>query len=157
MDLEPKRRRFLELAGTGMTLSLAGCSAPSPSGTRAATEEIGERVTVTLALEIDQQALQNVRRRLTQKLQNGTINRTEAQKQFYAAEENLLKEAASAFRDRIAGLDSIAVTKSAPRIGVLLVSGTPAALIETLSYQEVRGLFPEGTFQRAVEQVGDGD
>lgn len=154
MELEPKRRRFLELAGTGLTLSLAGCSAPSPSDGQAATDgTVGQTATVTLALEIDQQALQDVQSRLTQELQNGTVNRSEAQEELYAAEADLLAEAAATFRDRIADREAISVADSAEQIGVLLLSGTPTALIETLTYPEVRGLFSEATFQQALAQV----
>lgn len=157
MDLEPNRRRFLATAGTGLTLSLAGCSAPTPDDGQPATEASdGERMTVTLALEIDQQALQDVQQNLTQELENGTVNRTEAQEQLQAAEVEMLGAAAADFQDRIADRDTISVTDTAEQIGVLLVSGTPAALIETLSYEEVRGLVGAETFQQAIARA-EGD
>lgn len=153
MDLVTKRRRFLELAGTGGALALAGCTAPTPEGNLADSEtDLDEMATVTVALEVDQDALQTAREELVSQIENGTVNQTEAQEQFYATEADLLSKAATSFQERAAENEALSVKNSAAEIGVLLVSGTPTALIESLGRTEVRGLFTEETFEQALAQ-----
>ncbi|AOW80387.1 hypothetical protein HTSR_1209 [Halodesulfurarchaeum formicicum] len=154
MELRTNRRRFLQTAGTGLTLSIAGCSAPAPSSGQAATDEQGDgSATVTIALEIDQETLQEKQNSLTEQLQNGSLNQTEARQQLYAAERELLGEAAATLEDRIASDERISVAESAEEMGVLLVTGSADALIRTLGYPEVRGLFPETTYEDALAQL----
>jgi hypothetical protein len=153
MELTTDRRRFLQLAGTGGTLALAGCSAPSPGGALEATgDSVTETATVTVALEIDEEALQTARQDLVSKIQNGTLNQTQAQEQLYATERELLADAATAFRERVDGTETLTVEDAATDIGVFLVSGTPAALIESIGRPEVRGLFSQATFEQALAQ-----
>lgn len=153
MELDTNRRRFLELAGTGGVLSLAGCSAPMPDTTVENTGDgPAETATVTVALEIDEEALQAAREDLVTKIQNGTINQTAAQEQLYTTERELLAEAASTFRDHLETTEALSEENAATEIGVLLVSGTPAALIDSIARPEVRGLFSAETFEQALAQ-----
>ncbi|MGM0371371.1 MAG: hypothetical protein ACQEQJ_02565 [Halobacteriota archaeon] len=157
MELRSNRRRFLQTAGASLTLSIAGCSAPAPSDGQAATGEQSEgAVTVTLALEIDQKPLQEKQNSLTEQLQNGSLNQTEARQQLYAAEQELLGEAAAAFEDRIASDERLSVAENAEEMGVLLVTGSAEGLIQTLGYPEVRGLLPEAAFEDALAQADGG-
>lgn len=153
MDLHTNRRRFLQLAGTSAALSLAGCSAPTPDGTLADSDGNGAQIaTVTVALEIDQEALQTAREDLVAKVQNGTLNQTEAQEELYATEAELLSDAAATFEERAGNSETLTIEETASEIGVLLVSGTPAQLIESIGHPEVRGLFSAETFEQALAQ-----
>lgn len=153
MNLDTNRRRFLQLAGTGGTLALAGCTAPTPDETlENSSNDLGETATVTVALEIDQAALDAARKDLVAKIQNGTLNQTEAQEQLYTVETNLLAEAATTFRERVEARETLSVENAAEEIGVFLVSGTPAALIDSIGRPEVRGLFSAETFEQALAQ-----
>lgn len=153
MDLRSDRRRFLKLAGSGATLSLAGCTAPAPG------EDLGNsnggpesRATVTVALEIDQEKLASAREELVSQIQNGSLNQSEAQTQLFEIESELLTEAASTFEERVQSSDALSIEKQATEIGVLLVAGTPAALIQSISRPEVRGLFSAETYEQALAQ-----
>lgn len=157
MDLRSDRRRFLELAGAGATLTLAGCTAPSPGETLAESDEGPESMaTVTVALEIDQEELASVREKLVTEIQNGTLNESAAQTQLYETEAELLSEAASTFEERTRSSESLSIEKQATEIGVLLVSGTPTALVQSISQPEVRGLFSADTYEQALAQQNEG-
>ncbi|MFB6195264.1 MAG: hypothetical protein ABEI80_03770 [Haloplanus sp.] len=141
------RRRFLQLAGTGTALSLAGCNAP------ASHEGGGETATVTLAVQPDQQSLQELQSELRSKVQAGELSRMEAQAEFRSRRIQLTREAVDAFRNRTGNV-SITVDDTVAEFGVLLVSGEPAALISVLSYDEVSGIFPASAFEEARNQAG---
>ena len=97
MDFDTGRRRFLELAGTGTALSLAGCSAlqddaaPQTTAETATTagSEGGTR-RVTVALQADQQALQRRQQEISSELRAGNLTRSEAQQQYQATQQELL-------------------------------------------------------------------
>jgi len=154
MDFVTERRRFLQMAGAGATVSLAGCSSLQNDGVQSDsdTTQAGETPTVTLLLEIDRMALQQVQAELQQKLQNGTINQTEAQQQFRTAQTELIGAAIEAFREEVRDDDSITIEETANQLGILLVTGSPASLIGTLEMSDVRGLLPEATFEEAQSQ-----
>lgn len=158
MEFDTERRRFLTLAGTGASLSIAGCASLQDGGPQAeddgTTGEIGETATVTVALEIDREALRQLQAELGQQLQNGTINQTEAQQELRRAQAELIADAIESYRNRISDDDSITIDETADQLGIMLVTGTPRALIGTLSTAEVRGLLPEGTFAEAQSQSG---
>ncbi|MFB6085556.1 MAG: hypothetical protein ABEJ84_01905 [Halodesulfurarchaeum sp.] len=153
MNLDTNRRRFLQLAGSGGALSLAGCSAPVPGSTLDETgEHVDGRATVTVALEIDEEALQQAREDLVAQIRNGTINQTAAQERLYETERELLAEAAASFRDHLEATAALSEENAAVKIGVFLITGTPTALIDSIGRPEVRGLFSAETFQQALAQ-----
>lgn len=158
MDIDTERRRFLTLAGTGASVSIAGCASLENGGPQAEDDgtngEIGDTATVTLALAIDQEALRELQAELGQQLQNGTINQTEAQQQLREAQQEMIAETIDSFSQRAADTDSLTIDETAEQLGIMLVSGTPKALIGTLSSDEVRGLLPEATFSEAQSQSG---
>ncbi len=158
MDFDTDRRRFLALAGTGASLSVAGCASLQDDGPQAEDDgtnaEIGDTATVTLALEIDQEALRQLQAELGQQLQNGTINQTEAQEELRRAQAELIADTIESYRERVSDDDSITIDETAQQLGIMLVTGTPRALIGTLSTQEVRGILPEATFAEAQSQSG---
>ncbi|MFB6103104.1 MAG: hypothetical protein ABEJ73_11135 [Haloplanus sp.] len=146
------RRRFLQLAGTGTTLSLAGCSAFS---NHEGGSGGGEETTVTLAVQPDQQSLQELQSEIQSRVQSGELDRRQAQAEFRQRRIELTTDAVDTFQNRT-GNTSVTVDNTIAEFGVLLVTGSPAALIETLSYEEVSGLFPAATFEEAQAQSGGG-
>lgn len=156
------RRRFLQLAGTGTAASLAGCSALSnhEGGDGGSGSESGDGsggstapTTVTLAVQPDQQSLQELQSELQSEVQSGELDPRQAQAEFRRRRTELTRNAVGAFRNRTGNV-SVSVDDSVAEFGVLLVSGDPAALIETLAFEEVSGLFPAATFEQAKAQAG---
>lgn len=147
------RRRFLQLAGTGTAASMAGCSALSNHN--GAGGDGSEPATVTLAVQPDQQSLQELQSEIQSRVQSGELDRMQAQQAFQRRRAELTRTAVDAFRNRTGNV-SVNVDDAVARFGVLRVSGDPAALIETLSFEEVSGLFPAATFEQARAQAGTG-
>jgi hypothetical protein len=161
MDFETDRRRFLELAGTGTALSLAGCSALQDDAvsqtTTAGTDGSGDgsrRVAVTL--QPDQQRLQERRQEIQSELSSGNVSRSEAQQQYQTAQQELLTRAVDSFRQRAGSTENLRVVGTVERFGIVLVAGGPATLIDSLSFETVNALLPQETFQRAKSQAQQG-
>lgn len=160
MDFDTGRRRFLELAGTGTALSLAGCSAlqgetasqTTASGTEAAAAS-GETQRVTVALRADQEALQQRQQEISSELRSGNISRTEAQQQFQTAQQELLSNAAASFTDRVESTEGLAVVDHVEQFGVFLVEGPAASVLDTLSFGSVNALLAASRFQQARQQA----
>jgi len=148
------RRQFLQLTGTGTALSLSGCSALSNHNGSGGGEG-DESATVTLAVQPDQQSLQELQSEIQSQVQSGELDRMQAQAEFRRGRIELTRDAVDTFRNRTdTGNVSVSVDDSVADFGVLLISGDPAALIETLSVEEVSGLFPAETFEQAQAQAG---
>lgn len=154
MDVETPRRRFLELAGTGTALSIAGCNALQNAQSDGGNGDGDGSATVTVAVEPDQQALQQRRSEIQSQFQNGNMSRSEAQQQLQTAQTELLTEASDAFRSTAEQEDALTIENSVSDLGVFLVSGAPAALIDTLDGDAVGALLPESSFQQALAQAG---
>jgi hypothetical protein len=149
------RRRFLQLAGTGTAASLAGCSALSDQegGGGGEGSEEAEPATVTLAVQPDQQSLQEVQSEIQSQVQSGELDPRQAQAEFQRRRTELTRNAVDTFRNRTGNV-SVSVDDTVAQFGVLLVSGDPAALIEALSFEEVNALLPASTFDQAQAQAG---
>jgi len=145
------RRRFLQLAGTGTALSLSGCSALSNHDGDGSAGGSGEPATVTLAVQPDQQSLQQLQSEIQSQVESGELDRMQAQATFRRRRIELTRDAVDTFRNR--SNVSVSVDDTVADFGVLLVSGDPAALVETLSLAEVSGLFPASTFEEARAQA----
>jgi hypothetical protein len=159
MDFDADRRRFLQLAGTGTAASLAGCSAlqetlGSQQGDGTGTETgAGGDQRVAVAVQADQQALQRRQQEIRSALSSGNISRSEAQTQYRSAQEDLRSEAVASFAERADSNADLTVADSIDRFGLVLVGGSPAALLGTLSSAEVNALLPQATFQQAKSQA----
>ncbi|WP_049936257.1 hypothetical protein [Haloplanus natans] len=147
------RRQFLQLAGTGTAASLAGCSALSNHQGEGGGG--AEPATVTLAVRPDRQSLQELQSEIQSQVQSGELDPQQAQAQFQRRRTELTRNAVDTFRNRTGNV-SVSVDNTVAQFGVLLVSGDPAALIETLAFEEVSGLFPAATFEQAQAQAGTG-
>lgn len=175
MDFEQSRRRFLELAGTGTALSVAGCNAlpggseetttdgtdaqdpnTADTSTQGPTTSVGQTAgaekVVAVAVRPDQQQLKAQQKEIQSELQAGNITRKEAAKQYKAVQTQLRADAIASFENR---LDSgtLSVEGTVDLFGILLVSGAASALIDTLGYPEVNALLPESTYQQARSQA----
>jgi len=147
------RRQFLQLAGTGTALSMAGCSALS-NHDGSGGEGAGETATVTLAVQPDEQSLQELQSEIQSQVQAGELDRMQAQAQFRERRMELTRDAVDRFRNR--SNVSVSVDDTVAQFGVLRISGQPAALIDTLGIEEVSGLFPESAFEEAQAQAQGG-
>ncbi len=166
------RRRFLELAGTGAALSIAGClgddgedsEAPALENDSDSTTEqtdddetsdgdsIVEEGMVTVALQADQEALAEARESIQAELENESISQQEAQVQLQETEQDLLEEAGSSFESNVDELDGLSIVDAVPTIGAVLVDGEAEAMIETLSFTEVSALLSGETYATVLEQ-----
>ncbi|WP_138005369.1 hypothetical protein [Halalkalirubrum salinum] len=166
------RRRFLELAGTGAALSIAGCLGDDGTDTDPAAVEndsdttteqtdddetggedsIVEEGMVTVALQADQEALAEAQESIQAELEDEEISQQEAQVQLQETEQELLEEAGSAFESNIDELDGLSIVDTTPAIGAVLVDGEAESMIETLSFTEVSALLSGETYAEIREQ-----
>lgn len=159
MEFDSGRRRFLELTTAGTALSLAGCSAledQAATGTDSAAtgETNGEgQQRVAVSTPADQQQLQQRQREIQSNLSSGNISRSEAQQQYQTAQQELRSNAVTSFREHADSMSELSVVDSLDQLGVLLVSGTPTALLETLSLAPVNALLPVDAFQQAKTRI----
>ena len=153
------RRRFLQLAGTGTALSMAGCSALSnhdgDGGAGAGGDGEAEMTTVTLGVQPDEESLQELQSNISSRVESGELGRMEAQQEFRTQRAELTSAAVDRFRNRSEDL-SVSVDETVDEFGVLLVTGEPAALLESLGFDGVNGLFPAAVFEEARAQADTG-
>ncbi|WP_299269436.1 hypothetical protein [Halorientalis sp.] len=157
------RRRFMQLAGTGTALSIAGCNALQSDGTPTADDtddssggETSGSATVTLQIQLGQQAqrqLQQQQIQVQSQIQSGELSQSEGQSRIREASAELYGDAIDSFQSENDGDTELTVEDSVEAFGVILVSGTPEALIDSLSRDAVGSLFAESTFQQAQSQA----
>ena len=157
MEFDSERRRFLELTGTGTALSLAGCSALQNQGatetnTTEGTSGENQRQRVAVSIPADQQQLQQRQQEIQSKISSGNISRSEAQKRYRTAQQELRSNAVSSFRERASSMSNLTIVDSIAQFGIVLVAGTPTALIKSLSFDLVNALLPANVFQQAKTQ-----
>ncbi|WP_336336836.1 hypothetical protein [Haloarcula brevis] len=161
MEFESTRRRFMQLAGTSATVSLAGCNAlqgDTSDGTESGTgpqsqTATAEPATVTVGVEPDQEQLRERQQEIQSELQAGNLTQSEAQAEYRTAQESLIEEAMTGFEERATADLGLTVDDSVSEAGALLVTGPPAGLVEALSVDSVTGLFPRATFEQIRSQV----
>lgn len=157
MEIDTDRRRVLELAGAGTALSLAGCSAFSgnaetPTDAAAGVTADGE-ATVAVAVQPDQQKLQQRQSEIRSELQAGNVTRSEAQQQMATARTELLSAAISSFQEQSSSTENLSIVDAVDQFGIVLVSGSATAVLGTLEYDAVNALLPQSTFQQAKSQA----
>lgn len=160
MPSNTNRRRFIQLAGTGAALSLAGCNALQSDGTPTdGTPTDGGsagRRTVTLQIQLGQQAqrqLQQQQLQIQTQIQSGELSESEGRSQIREASAELYAEAIDSFETGVASESNITVEDSVEAYGVVLVSGNSEALIDSLSADAVGSMYPESTFEQARSQA----
>lgn len=152
-DISTGRRRFLQIAGTGAALSLAGCGVLQNDG-GSGSPSAGEPVTATVLVQPDQEKLSQRRSEIISRAQSDNLSRQNVTRELRRAQQELRSAAMNDFSDRAKSNDSITIEDSLHRYGIHLVSAPPAALVESLSYEEVRALFPASDFEEAKSQNG---
>ncbi|MDS0220601.1 hypothetical protein NDI54_04460 [Haloarcula sp. S1AR25-5A] len=160
MEFESTRRRFMQLAGTSATVSLAGCNAllggdeaDEGTGPQSQQTAAAAAATVTVAIEPDQEQLQARRQEIRSEFQAGNLTQSEARAELRTAQESLAEDAINSFEERATSDFGLIVDDSVPRAGALLVTGPPAGLIDTLSVESVTSLFPQATFEQIRSRV----
>lgn len=161
------RRRFVQLAGAGVALSAAGCSALQSDGTTTGGTTTGDdpdgagagSATVTLRLQLGQQARQELQRRQLQiqsQIRSGNLSQSEGQSRIREASAELYGEAIDAFETEVASESNITVEDALESYGLVLVSGSPDALVDSLSTETVGSMYPESAFERARTRAQQG-
>lgn len=152
------RRRFLQAAGAGTALSLAGCSAFQLDGNREAGgpdgTNGGPEATVTVAVQPDRAALQRRQSEVRSRMQRGNVSRQEAQREMQLARTELLADATDAFEQHVADEPALTVEDSVAELGAFRVTGSTGALIEALSAPAVGALLPASRFEAVRSQAG---
>lgn len=152
MDSERRRRRFLELAGAVTVLGLAGCSAFQTNGAPAtgtgAGDGGGATATVTVGVRADRGKLDQARQRLESELQAGNVTRRQARQELQRLRKDLRADAVQSFTTQASANPDLTVEETLADAGAILVTGTPAALIEALSHESVNALLPKAAFDR---------
>jgi len=155
MDDVTGRRRFIQLAGTGTALSIAGCNALQSDDGSPGEDTSGDGTdTVTVQVQGDQQELREKQMELQQQLQNEEISQAEARQESQRIQQEMLTSAIEAFESNVDEESALTVEDSVDQYGVFLVSGSASALLGTLSYEEVGGLFSADTFEQAKQAQG---
>lgn len=154
MEFDTGRRRFLELAGTGTALSLAGCSAVQDSVAPGSEEPSDGEKAVAIAVSVDQQKMQQRQQEIRSEFDSGNITRKEAQERYQTVQTELRKKAVASFTEQVKSDSELTIKDSVDQFGVVLVTGPATGLIDLLSETDVQGLFPKATFQRAKQQAG---
>lgn len=157
--METTRRSLLALAGG---IALAGCSGfgdggddppESPADDEAGLEDApaGEVRTVTVAVQPDPGSLREAQAEVLNALEAGELTQQEASEELARRERELLADATADAEELIAGSD-LTHRESFPEQGVMLVEGTPAALLDFLSAPMVNALLGEQEFETARER-----
>lgn len=113
----------------------------------------GGDATVTVAVRADQQILQQRQQEIQSELEAGNISRSEAQQRARRLQFELNIQAAASFQQRASSMPGLTVEDSIGQFGVLLVSGSTAALIDSLGFAEVNALLEDATFQRVKSRA----
>jgi hypothetical protein len=173
MDSDQSRRRFLELAGTGTVISLAGCNSlggrsPQPTDALTRTDDTagaeessdeatdlteGEETAVGIGISGDQEKLQQAQQEIQAQMQNGNLSRAEAAQEYQTIQQELRAEAFATFEDRVQTEAGLTISESVEELGLLLVSGTPANLLGTLGFDEVQAIVSETRFRQTKAQA----
>ncbi|MFC7075411.1 twin-arginine translocation signal domain-containing protein [Haloarcula halophila] len=162
MSDEHDRRHFLKFAASGTVASVAGCVSSdgdeesidptetdldgTPTETSVQTTEGSDTATVTAAIRPDPAKLQSIRTEITERVQNGSINQTQAQTEFQRRRAELLTESAESFRSYLSETPMTLEDAKADS-GAFLVSGPSNALVGMLTDNLVEALIPAANFE----------
>ncbi|MFC6975301.1 twin-arginine translocation signal domain-containing protein [Halomicroarcula sp. GCM10025709] len=162
MSDEHDRRDFLKVAASGTAASLAGCVSSdgdeesvdstetaldeTPTETTIQTTEESDTATVMAAVQPEQEKLESMQSDITSRVQNGSINQTQAQLEFQRRRAELFAESARSFQQH---LSETPMTLEAAKAesGAFLVSGPSDALVTLLTDNRVEALIPAADFE----------
>lgn len=158
--METTRRGLLALTAT---VAVAGCSGfgngedgpaesqPDDDDAGLGDAEPGEQRTVTVAVQPDPGSLREAQSEVVNALDAGELTQQEAREELARRERELLADA-TADAEELIGESELTHHESLPEQGVMLVEGTPAALLEFLSAPMVNALLGEQEFELARER-----
>ena len=157
------RRRVIHLSGAGASLSVLGgySATDDEEGTddesndttaeddtdEDDTETTDDQATVAIGVTVDQEEFAEIQEEIFEQVQEGEIDQIEAQAELEEAQLELLAESMAVLEDHAAETDELTISDTQPEIGLALVDGAPAALIETLNIEEVAALIPSEEFE----------
>ncbi len=134
-----ERRRFLQIAGTGVAASVAGCSDLNPLGDDDASE-------LTALAEPDPEELQE----LEMEAMQGEITEEE----FMQRQMELFEDASEDLENRVESEDEedLRIEDTEEGAGVYLVDGSPDVLIDALRSGDISALGGNELYEQIVSQ-----
>ena len=139
------RRRVLELSGVGTTLAVAGCTSQlDGSGLE------GDERRVTMVVEPDQAAVQELEMEIQQELQAGELDQQQAQIEFQQRQAELLEAAFENVQTEFEAFDL--TIEDSLQDQILLVAGPATDLIDGVDVEGIGGLLGSDAFEQAQEQ-----
>ena len=141
-----QRRRFLQLAGTGVAASVAGCSDLSVTDDGDDGAESG----LTAIVEPDPDDLQE----LEQEAVEGDLSQEEAQQR----QMELFESAIEDFEDRAAAEDDddLRIEESEADTGIYLVDGSDETLMDALRSGDITVLAGDALYDQLMQQQQQG-
>ncbi|WP_133412265.1 hypothetical protein [Natrarchaeobaculum sulfurireducens] len=138
-----QRRRFLQLAGTGVAASIAGCSDLSVSDDGDGNGADGQ---LTALVEPDMDELQQ----LQEDVMAGDVSEEEAQQQ----QQELFESAIDDFQSRVDAEsdDDLRVEEGEDDAGLYLVDGSGEVLVDALRSGEISVLGGGSLYEQLLEQ-----
>ncbi len=155
-QLTVNRRRVLELSGVGAGLTLAGCLDGDDAdfeGDRGDLEDDERRV--AMALQVDEQQLQQAQQELLQQVEEEEITQEDAQAELEELQEQLIDEAFSTVLDEFDDLDLTIEDRFDDGQALLLVAGPATEIIDALEIEVIQVVGSGSLFeqiQQAQEQ-----
>jgi hypothetical protein len=148
------RRSFLALTGSGATAALAGCSAlEAPSQTDGDGDAASDAAaTLTVQIRADQAELTEFQEELQADVESGNVTRAEAQQEFQSKREELIRDAATAYEDAVAGDDAVSVEDATPAAGLLRLTAPAATFVTGLSDGDLAAVLPADYYDRYLGQ-----
>ncbi|MDJ1431617.1 hypothetical protein [Halostagnicola sp. A-GB9-2] len=134
MPADQNRRRFLQLTGTGLTASTAGCSGAFSIG----SDEEGDGY-VTAIVQPSQEEFE------------AAIDEEMSQEELIQQERELFEEAVEGFESRVDD-STITVEESSEDIGLFLIDGAPEAILDGLVNGNVFTLYDGGAYEILLAQ-----
>ncbi|APW98693.1 hypothetical protein CHINAEXTREME_13285 [Halobiforma lacisalsi AJ5] len=162
----PNRRRFLALSSLGAS-GLAGCmdlggetddgaGPDSLDGDPQAATSSGETRTVTIIVQPDPDGLWEAQREISSALEDGELDREEAERELAQREQELIE---AAIEDASSRIDEVGATvlDTVEREGTLLVEGEPLAMVDLLETPSISAILSESRFERAQRREEAGE
>ncbi|WP_247001181.1 hypothetical protein [Halosolutus gelatinilyticus] len=168
MTSDHHRRRFLQLAGTGAAASIAGCSRlrPASDDSDASNEsddgngtvlDVGEEPAInpedgiTAIVQPPQEELATIEQEVMAEVEEGKLDRQEAQKEMIDRQRKLVSERSVAFESKVAGDDDLSIEAGIAERGAFLLDGSDKRLLDTLRNGEADGLIPGAEYAKILQ------
>ncbi|MFC7187420.1 hypothetical protein [Halorubrum yunnanense] len=150
------RRSFLAMTGTGATAALAGCSAlDGQSQTDGDGDAASESAaTLTVQIRADQTELTEFQEELQAGVESGNLTRTEAQQEYQSKQEELIRDAATAYEDAVADDDAVSVEDAEPAAGLLRLTAPATTFVGGLEDGDLAAILPADYYDQFLQRQG---